>query len=83
MIQIRSDQLLSRGRLFATPRIAARQASLSIINSHSLVKLMSIASVMPSNHLILCPPLFLLSSIFPSIRVFSTELALPIRWPKY
>ena len=62
---------------------AARQASLSITNTQSLVKLMSIASVMPSNHLILCRPLLLLPSIFPSIRVFSNELALHIRWPKY
>ena len=64
-----------------TPRTAACQASLSITNSQSLLKLMSIASVMPSNHLILCP--LLLPSIFPSIRVFSNELVLPIRWPKY
>ena len=64
-------------------RAVARQASLSIINSRRLLKLMSIESVMPSNHLILCHPLLLLSSIFPSIRVFSSELALCIRWPKY
>ena len=62
---------------------AARQASLSITNSQSLLKLMSIESVMPSNHLILCRPLFLLPPIFPSIRVFSNESALCIRWPKY
>ena len=67
----------------ATPWTAARQASLSITNSQSLPKLMSIESVMPSNHLILCHPLLLLPSIFPSIRVFSKESALRIRWPKY
>ena len=67
----------------ATPWTAACQASLSITNSQSLLKLMSIESVMPSNHLILCCPLLLLSSIFPSIRVFSNESALCIRWPKY
>ena len=78
-----SVQSLSHVRLFTTPWIAARQASLSITNSQSLLKLMSIESVMPSNHLILCHPLLLLPSIFPSIRVFSNELALPIRWPKY
>ena len=66
----------------ATPWTAARQASLSIINSQSLLKFMSIKSVMPSNHLILCHPLLLLPSIFPSIRVFSNESALHIRWPK-
>ena len=66
-----------------TPWTAARQASLSITNSWNLLKLMSIESVMPSNHLILCRPLLLLPSIFPSIRVFSIESALPIRWPKY
>ena len=65
------------------PWTAARQASLSITNSQSLLKLMSIASVMPSNHLILCHPLLLLPSIFPSVRVFSNESALHIRWPKY
>ena len=75
-------QLLSRGRLFATPWTAACQASLSNTNSRSLLKLMFIESVMPSNHLILCPPLLLLS-IFPSIRVFSNETALHIRWPKH
>ena len=66
-----------------TPWIAARQASLSITNSQSLLKLMSVESVMPSNHLILCPPLLLPPSIFPSIRVFSNESVLGIRWPKY
>ena len=74
--QISSVQLLGRVRLFATPRTAARQASLSITNSQSLLKLMSIESVMPSSHLILCHPLLLLPSIFPSIRVFSNESAL-------
>ena len=69
--------------LFVTPWTAAHQASLSITNSQSLLKLMSIESVMPSNHLILCHPLLLLPSIFPSIRVFSNESALCIRWPKY
>ena len=67
----------------ATPWTAASQASLSITNSWSLLKLMSIESVMPSNHLIFCHPFFLLPSIFPSIRVFSNELVLRIRWPKY
>ena len=66
-----------------TPWAAARQASLSITNSHSLLKLMSIESVMPSSHLILCHPLLLLPSIFPSIRVFSKESVLCTRWPKY
>ena len=69
--------------LSATPRTAALQASLSIANSRSLVKLMSIESVMPSNHLILCRPLLLLPSVFPRIRVFSNESVLLIRWPKY
>ena len=78
-----SVQLLSCVRHFATPWIAARQASLSITNSWILLKLMSIESVMLSNHLILCHPLLLLPSIFPSIRVFSNESALSIRWPKY
>ena len=77
-----SVQSLSHVRLFETPWTAARQASLSITNSRSLLKLMSIESVMPSNHLILCRPL-LLPSIFPSIRVFSNESVLHIRWPKY
>ena len=76
-------QWLSRVRLFTTPCTAACQASLSITNSQSLPKLMSIESVMPSNHLILCCPLLLLPSIFPSIRVFSNESVLHIRWPKY
>ena len=70
-------------RLFATPWTAACQASLPITNSQSLPKLMSIETVMPSNHLILCHPLLLLISIFTSAGVFSNELALPIRWPKY
>ena len=78
-----SVQSLSRVWLFATPWITARQASLSTTNSQSLPKPMSIESVMPSNHLILCHPLLLLPSIFPSIRVFSNESALHIRWPKY
>ena len=82
-LQFSSVQSLSRVRLFATPWIAARQASLSITNSWSLLKLMSIESVMSSNHLILCHPLLLLPSIFPSIRVFSSESVLCIRWPKY
>ena len=83
IVQFSSVQSLSRDRLFVTPRTTARQASLSITNSRSLPKPMSIESVMPSNHLILCHPLFLLPSIFPSIRVFSNESALHIRWPKY
>ena len=78
-----SVQLLSHVRLFVTPWTAACQASLSITNSCSLLKLMSIESVMPSNHLILCRHLLLPPSIFPSIRVFSNESALRIRWPKY
>ena len=78
-----SVQLLSRVRLFATPWTAARQASLSITNSQSLFKLMSIESVMPSNHLILCCSHLLPPSIFPSIRVFSNESVLRIRWAKY
>ena len=78
-----SVQTLSHARLFVTPCPAARQASLPITNCWSLLKLMSIESVMPSNHLILCPPFLLLPSIFPSIRVFSNESALCIRWPKY
>ena len=77
-----SFQLLSHVRLFATPWTAARQVSLYITNSQSLLKLMSIESVMPSYHLILCN-LLLLPSIFPSIRVFSNESVLRIRWPKY
>ena len=76
-------QLVSHVRFFATPWTAAHQASLSITNSQSLRKLMSTESVMPSNHLILCHPFLLLPSIFPSIRVFSNESVLRIRWPKY
>ena len=76
-------QSLSHVQLFATPWIAARQASLSITNSQSLLKLASIKSVMPSNHLILCHPLLIPPSIFPSIRVFWNESVLCIRWPKY
>ena len=78
-----SFQSLSHVQLFVTPWTAACQASLSITNSQSLPKLMSIKSVMPSNHLILCHPLLLLPSIFPSIRVFSNESVVHIRWPKY
>ena len=81
--QFSSVQSLGCVRLFATPWTAAFQASLSITNSQSLTKLMSIESVMPSNHLILCHPLLLLPSIFLSIRVFSDEPGLGIRWPKY
>ena len=81
--QFSSVQSLSHVRLFATPWTAARQASLSITNSQSLLKLISIESVMPSNHLILCRPFLLPPSIFSSIRVFSNESALHIRWPKY
>ena len=80
---ISSVQLLSHVRLFVTPWTTAHQTSLSITNSCSLPKPMSIESVMPSNHLILCHPLLLLPSIFPSIRVFSNESAIRIRWPKY
>ena len=78
-----SVQSLSRVRLFATPWIAAHQASLSITNSQSSPRLASIESVMPSSHLILCRPLLLLPSIPPSIRVFSNESTLRMRWPKY
>ena len=78
-----SAQSLSRVQLFVTPWTAARQASLSITNSRSLPKLMSIESVMPSSHLILCRPLLLLPAIPPSIRVFSNESTLHMRWPKY
>ena len=81
--KISSVQSLSRIRLFATPWTAAHQASLSITNSQGLLKPMSIGSVMPSNHLILCHPLLLLPSIFPSIRLFSNESVLHIKWPKY
>ena len=80
---ISSVQLFSCVRLFATPWTAACQASRSITNSQSLLKLMSFESVMPSNHLILCHPLLILPSIFPSIRVFLNESVLHIRWPKY
>ena len=76
-------QSLSRAQLFPTPRTAAPRAPLSFTLSQSLLKLMSIELVMPSNHLTLWRPLLLLPSIFPSIRVFSNELALHIRWPKY
>ena len=82
-MQSSSVQLLSCVQLFATPWTAAHQASLSIANSWCLLRLMSIESVMPSNHLILYHPLLLPPSIFPSIRVFSNESALCIRWPKY
>ena len=82
-IIISSVQSFSHARLFATPWTAARQSSLSITNSRSLPELISIESVMPSNHLILCLLLLLLLSIFPCIRVFSNESVLPIRWPKY
>ena len=78
-----SVQSLSRVQLFVTPWTSARQASRSITNSQSLLKLMSIESVIPSNHLILCRPLLLLSSIFRSVRVFSNESILRIRWPNY
>ena len=81
--QFNSVQPLSRVQVFAAPWTAACQASLSITNSQSLLKLLSIESVMPSNHLILCHPLLLLPSIFPSIRVFSNKSVLCIRWPKY
>ena len=81
-IQFSSVQSLSCVSLFVTLWTAVHQASLSITNSQSLLKLMSIASVMPSNHLILCCPLLLLPSIFPSIRVFPSESVLRIRWPK-
>ena len=83
LAQFSSVQPLSHVQLFATPRTAACQAFLSIANSQSLRKLMSIESVMPSNHLILCGPLLLLPSVFPSTRIFSNESALRIRWPKY
>ena len=83
MIQFSSVQWLSHVQLFATPWTAAPQASLSITNSWSLLKLISTELVMPSNHLILCYPLPLPPSIFPSIRVFSNESVLHIRWPKY
>ena len=82
-VQFSSVQSLSRVWLFATPRITGRQASLSITNSRSSLKLTSIESLMPSSHLILCHPLFLLPPIPPSIRVFSNESTLHMRWPKY
>ena len=82
-VQFNLVQSLSRVWCFSTPWTAAHQASLSIANPPSLLKLMSIELVMPSNHLILRRPLLLLPSIFPSIRVFSNESALPIRWPKH
>ena len=80
---VSSVQSLSRVQRFVTPWTATCQASLFITNSQSLLKLMSIESVMPSNHLVLCRPLLLLPSIFPSIRVFSNESVLRITWPKY
>ena len=83
VIKFSSVQSLSHVQLFATPWIAARQASLSITNSQSLLKLMSIESVMPSSHLILCRPLLLLPPIPPSIRVFSSESTLRMMWPEY
>ena len=83
VFQFSSVQSLSHIRLFVTPWTAARQVSLSITNTWSLLKLMNIESVMPSKHPILCHPLLLLPSIFPSIRVFSNESVLRIRWPKY
>ena len=82
-VQFSSVQLPDHVRLFATRCTAARQASLSITNSQSLLKFMSTESVIPSNHLILCHPLLLLPSIVPSIRVFSNESVLHTRWPKY
>ena len=82
-VQFSSVQSLSRVRLLATPWTAARQASLSITNSQSLLKLTSIELVIPSNHLVLCRPFLLPPSIFPSIRVFSNEPVLCIRWPEY
>ena len=81
LVQFSSVQLLSCVCLLVTPCSAACQASLSLTNSWSLLKLMSIQSMMPSNHLILCHPFLLLPSLFPSIRVFSNESVLPIRWP--
>ena len=83
LLLLRSVQSLSHVCLFVIPWTTVSQASLSITNSRSLFKLMSIESVMPSNHLILCCPLLLLSSIFPSIGVFSNKLILCIRWPNY
>ena len=83
VLQFSSVESLSRVRLFATPWIAALQASLSITNSRSLLKLMSVELVMPSNHLIICRPLLLPPPIPPNIRVFSNESTLRVRWPKY
>ena len=83
LVQFHLVQSLSRVQLFVTPWTAACQASLFITNSHSLLKLMSTEWVMPSNHFILCCPLLHMPSIFPSIRVFSNESVLRIRWPKY
>ena len=83
ILRFSSDQLLSCVQLFVTPWTAASPASLSITNSQTLLKLMSVELVMPSSHLILCRPLFCMSSIFPSIRVFSNDSVLSIRWPKY
>ena len=83
VLLISSVQWISHVRLFVTPWTAAHQASLSITKSWSLLKLMSIESVMPSNHLNLCHPILLLPSIFPSIRIFPNESVLHIRWPKY
>ena len=80
---VSSVQSLSRVWLFTTPWTAAHQASLSVTNAQSLLKLMSIVPVMPPNHLILCHPLLLLPSIFPSIRGFSNKSVLRVRWPKY
>ena len=82
LITLSSFHLLSRVQLFVTPWTAACQASLSITNSQRLLKLMAITSVMPSNHCLLCHPFLLLPSIFPSIRVFSSESVLRLRWPK-
>ena len=82
-VQFSSVQLLSCVRLLETPWTASHQSSVSITNSQSLLRLMSMKSVMPFNHLILCYPLLLLPSIFPSIRVFSNESVLRIRWPNY
>ena len=82
-VTFQSVQLLSRVQLFVTPSTAAHQTSLSITNSQSLLKVMFIESVMPSHHLILCHPLFLLPSIFPRIRIFSNGSVLHIRWPNY
>ena len=83
IVSVQFSSVAQSCRLFATPLIAVHQASQSITNSWSLLKLMSIASVMPSRHLILCLPLLLPPSIFPSIKIFSNESTLHIRWPKY